>query len=326
MKFKHILYSTFLSSMLILTGCTDDEKVPSPLTSDDIQINGGYLKTIESSFDVNLLDLDSSLFSVTLEEHDKLNDGSLIDNVQVYIRFNDNTIDDNGTPDDESDDINNTKTEVLLETINASAFSFNNDGFPQVTYSTGIREGMDSLGLNDTDLEASDIFTFRFVLNLTDGNSYSNNNSSSAITGQPVFNSPFEYSSSVSCPLDENLFIGNYLIEQTSPFVDGPTLSHNTVVELSASSGSSRSFQTSNYPLYCSTPNTFTIDFVCGEIIVPQQDSNCVCGDGGNWFGPAVVSTTYDPNDDSGFTITFTDDAQSDCASPAQTSYKFTKQ
>lgn len=123
---------------------------------------------------------------------------------------------------------------------------------------------------------------------------------------------------------------GEYLIEQTSALIDGPTLSDGTVVEVNYVSSTQRSFDTANYPAYCSTPNTFTFDLVggvTGDIVVPVQNSNCPCASGANWFGPANgPNETYDLNDDAVFFVTFADDVQEDCGPVADTTYRFTKQ
>jgi len=44
------------------------------------------------------------------------------------------------------------------------------------------------------------------------------------------------------------------------------------------------------------------------------------------WWGPATTPETYDVSDDNVILLTFTDDVQSNCGSPAQTTYRFTKQ
>ncbi len=127
------------------------------------------------------------------------------------------------------------------------------------------------------------------------------------------------------CPVSDTSFVGNYLIEQTTPFVDGPTLSDGSIVELTGS-GTSRTFMTANYPSFCGTLRPFNINLVCNEIIVPIQNSGCSCNDGTGWFTAATTPGTFDANDDTTFTVTFTDDTNSDCGAPVQTSYRFTKQ
>ncbi|MEX0314087.1 MAG: hypothetical protein AB3N18_07910 [Allomuricauda sp.] len=127
------------------------------------------------------------------------------------------------------------------------------------------------------------------------------------------------------CPIDETLFTGMYLIEQTSAFLAGPSLSHNTVVEVTAD-GLTRSFQTSNFPNFCSTPNTFTFNLVCNEFVVPLQFNNCNCGDGVDYFGPALTNAVYSVDNDDVFEIVFSDDTKENCGSTGQTVYRFTKQ
>ncbi|WP_291867187.1 hypothetical protein [Maribacter sp.] len=127
------------------------------------------------------------------------------------------------------------------------------------------------------------------------------------------------------CPVDETLFTGMYLIEQVSTFLAGSTLSHNTVVELKRD-GLARSFETFNFPNFCSTTNTFVFNLVCNEIVVPFQFNNCNCGDGVDYFGPAEVNAIYSLDNDEVFEVVFSDDTKLNCGIPGQTVYRFTKQ
>lgn len=127
------------------------------------------------------------------------------------------------------------------------------------------------------------------------------------------------------CPVSSSLFTGNYLIEQTSDLLDGPTLADGAVVEVVAD-GLNRKFLTTNYPQYCSTLYEFVFKLDCGITIVPTQDNACACADGSGWFSAAEDNFTYDINDDSEFSIAFQDDTNEDCAAVATTTYKFTKQ
>ena len=128
------------------------------------------------------------------------------------------------------------------------------------------------------------------------------------------------------CPVDETLFTGMYLIEEIIPVPFGPGLQSGDVLEITAD-GLKRTFNTINFPNFCSTPIPFSFNLVCNEIVVPLQDTNCHCGDGTNYWGPSTVGhATYDINDDSVFEVNFTNDVQSNCGSPTQTKYRFTKQ
>jgi hypothetical protein len=128
------------------------------------------------------------------------------------------------------------------------------------------------------------------------------------------------------CPIPDTFMIGDYLIEQTSAFVDGPTLSDGAVVSVNGS-GTTRTFSTEAYPNYCGG-TFFDLNFslVCGEIVCQNTNTTCSCGNVTDWFTGATTNETYDLNDDTVFFFTFTDDTQSDCGTPAQTTYRFTKQ
>jgi hypothetical protein len=131
------------------------------------------------------------------------------------------------------------------------------------------------------------------------------------------------------CPVSNDKFVGRYLIQETTPFVDGPTLNHNKIVTLERDGNTmgARRFRTATYINYCPTAEIwFKFSLVCNQVIVPaSQNSPCSCA-GGLTFGPAVTPATYDADDDSVFYVTFTNDEAMDCGTTAQTTYKFTKQ
>jgi len=127
------------------------------------------------------------------------------------------------------------------------------------------------------------------------------------------------------CPVDDTFATGNYLIEQLSAYVDGPTLDDGSIVAITNEGGVLRKFNTAHYPDYCSS-GTFEFNLVCGEVVVPNQDSTCSCGSGADWFTAANTNETFDVNDDSIILVTFTDDTQANCGAPTQTTYRLTKQ
>ena len=129
------------------------------------------------------------------------------------------------------------------------------------------------------------------------------------------------------CPIAPGLFTGGYLLEELTPFVDGPTLNDGEVVTLVATSETGRRFATKNYPDYCGTNMNFNFSLVCGEVIVAaNQRSTCACTADGLFFGPATTPSTYDINDDTVFEMTFTNDVTGDCSAATQTTYRLTKQ
>lgn len=148
-----------------------------------------------------------------------------------------------------------------------------------------------------------------------------------SVDGGIVSSSTHEVSIFQVCPVPDGVFSGMYLIEQTSALVDGPTLSTGTVVELKIVDALTREFDTQNYPDYCASFQAFQFKLVCNELFVPTQNSVCACASGGTgWFSAATMAGGYDVNDDTEFFLTFTDDTESSCSAPVQTTYKFTKQ
>lgn len=140
-----------------------------------------------------------------------------------------------------------------------------------------------------------------------------------------TFKQEFTINSTLTCPVPSTSFVGNYLIEEITPFVDGPTLSHNTIVALTATSNSGRTFMTANFPNYCSSLMSFNFDLVCGKTVSNTMQGNCSCN-GNYFFTEATTNSSYNVSDDSVFELTFTNDSESDCGSPVQTTYRFTKQ
>lgn len=300
------------ASMVI--SCDDGDAVVDQVTTETER--GAILRTVNLISSELPIGVESGNFSVELEVQDSEN-GNLVNQVEVYIGFRDNT---------ETVGLGTNVQESLYTTISSSEFKTGPFGLPRFNFSVTLPNMLNHIGRTNEDIYGGDEFTVRFELVLTDGRRYSYEDNTGTLTGS-FFSSPFLYTPKVTCPLDTNKFVGQYLIEQISGLIDGPTLSDGSIVTLEIGESSvTRVFQTANYPLYCASLRDFTIEFICGEIQIPSQSSGCSCSDGSDWFTDPEVRETYDPNDDSIFLITFTDDTQGDCGSPAQTTYRFTKQ
>ena len=322
MNIRKLLFTALTGC--ILFSCGDDDKV-----TDTVQENvetGAVLRTIEiveNSIPIAIENgqttiADNARLSIILEEQD-LEEGALLESVDVYTIFSD------GSPDT-GDTAMAITEEVFLGNIPADLFTVGPFGLPRIDFSLEASELISAVNLTPDALFGGDTFTTRFALNLTDGRTFSTNNAGGIITAG-FFNSPFQYITPVVCNLDTDSFVGDYLIEEITPYVDGPTFADGSVVEVTVgNTDTERVFFTTNYPDYCSTLNDFVLLFVCGEIIIPTQESNCACSSGAGFFGPTDSPANYDANDDSVFFISFLNDVESDCAPPEVTTYKFTKQ
>lgn len=320
MKLKKLLLIPIL--VIAFTACEDDEQNTTDFVQENVE-RGAILRTIEvleNSIPIAIengttVTAENAQLSLLLEEQDAQN-GGLLQSVDVFITFNDGN-EENG--DDSTE-------EMLFRTIESSEFSPGPFGLPRTTLTVTGDEMIAATGIDADILFGGDVFLTRLALNLTDGRTFSSNNAGSVITGG-FFESPFQYNTPVVCNLETTTFVGDYLIEEITPLVDGPTFDDGSVVTVSVGdTDTERVFFTSNYPDFCTTPNDFKMLFICGEIIIPVQESNCACGSGGEWFATPENPENYDVADDTVFEVSFINDAQSDCAPPVVTTYKFTKQ
>ncbi|MFT5861563.1 MAG: hypothetical protein ACI828_000205 [Flavobacteriales bacterium] len=319
--------SKFLA--LLLTGalfftCSSDEKTVDNVIS-DTEI-GAVLRTIEiidNSIPIAIENgqtqtAEGAQLSMIIEEQDVKN-GDLLESVDVYITFKD------GSPLT-GDSSNAITEEVFVKNIPAGEFSDGPFGLPRATVTITALDMLSKVNLTPESLFGGDTFTTRFALNLTDGRIFSSDNAGGIITGG-FFSSPFQYRTPVVCNLETTAFVGDYLLEEITPYVDGPTFDDGSVVTVEiGDTDTERFFLTSNYPDYCSTPNDFRFLFVCGEIVIPTQESNCACGNGADFFGASDSPANYDATDDSVLFISFLNDTLSDCGPPVITTYKLTKQ
>jgi len=128
----------------------------------------------------------SSTYSVTFEVEDNAQ-GALLQDVEVYTTYYDE-------PTDTSSD------EVLITTLPASAFSTNANGLPAITVTLTLEELATAVGIAPADYFGGDNFTIRYVLNLTDGRTFSSNNLNSTVSGGSYYRSPFKYIVPLVCP------------------------------------------------------------------------------------------------------------------------------
>ena len=208
---KSILGVVFLTLMIV--SCSKSDKVIDQITENEER--GAILRQVNVISNSVALNSDTGVFeegerfAVDLEYQDT-EDGSLLSELQVYLSFKDNT-------DDETD---NSKTEVLLETIPASDFSAGDRSLPIYSYSILGIEMLSGLGMESSDLGiGGDQFTVRFELVLTDGRTFSAENNSGTITGS-YFRSPFSNGITVVCAPTMPT-AGDWIIATVDSYGDG---------------------------------------------------------------------------------------------------------
>jgi hypothetical protein len=207
----------FILFLTVLISCSEDEKTIEIV--DQNITNGAVLRTLETHYaEFHPGDLNSR-FEIDIEEQD-LENGALLDNVEIFLNFVDNTPD-NGII---------TTQEIKYQQLEKENFEVSNDGLPTTKIHIPFSEALTSLSLTEDQVNCKDQFTVRLQLNLTDGRSFTfGNNSSIIIASETFFRSPFLYFINVVEPVPEDLFTGIYQTESIIPsiisglsfFVDG---------------------------------------------------------------------------------------------------------
>ncbi len=217
---------------VFITSCEDSDKIIDDILATTER--GAVLRTIESSGTYNRFDT-STNFSVTFEEQD-VEDGGLLDKVDVFVNFVDNTAANGET----------SVSEVLVQTYQASDFETGPFGLPRATFSSTFAEALAALGVVEGQFDGGDYILFRLQLTLTDGNTYSNDTNTNTLTGS-FFASPFQYQQTIKC-IPPAPVPGDYQLELADSFGDGwdgaklTATIDGTVTEYTFTSGSEASF------------------------------------------------------------------------------------
>jgi len=292
-------FTTILLTCTLFIGCNTDEKAIETVL-EDVE-RGAFLRTLQINnceFDINDL---SSTFSIDIQEQD-LEEGDLMELVNVYAMFLDNTV--QGT--------NYTSNEVLLQTLSPDEFSPGSFGLPVTTINTNFSNLLDATGVNHSVVACKDQFIIRLELKLSNGLVFSNGNASACILGFDTdFGSPFLYTINVVEPIDQDLFTGIYRYESVLDGIFGPTFGEPFLVEVTnGHSNNVRNVKFDNFPTR--PPRTYRFSIVCDEAVFEKNQLryntlNSSCGENGQpiLLGPDTVNAMINPDDDSVFELWF---------------------
>ncbi|MEM9341192.1 MAG: hypothetical protein AAGA66_20840 [Bacteroidota bacterium] len=170
---------------LLFTACEEAEQ-EFDLVQETVG-RGAVLRTVNVISDEIPIGEGDADFAVELEVQDR-ESGNLTQAVEVWVAFNDTTVEEGAT--DFSTD------EVLAETLDPSTFTTGEFGLPRFEYAISLSELLATLPISDTTLESSDEFSIRFELVLTDGRRFSLADNTGNITAS-FFNAPFLYIATV---------------------------------------------------------------------------------------------------------------------------------
>ena len=181
--------------------CSSDDKVVNIVEAGIT--NGAVLRTVSINYaEFHPGDLTTS-FDIDIEEQD-VNGGELLDKVDIYIRFLDNT----------TEDVDNSTVETLYGSIDGSDFFDGPEGLPRTNLTISYSQALEATQITQALVNCKDQFIVRLDLKLTDGRSFSVGDSSSIIIAfDTFFSSPFTYTINVVEPIPNDLFTGVYDME-----------------------------------------------------------------------------------------------------------------
>lgn len=304
MKHLYLLIIAFLC-----INCSSDEKAIEVVLN-DIE-HGAVIRTLTVNYaEFHPGDLNST-FNVDIEEQD-LENGDLLDEIDVYIRFLDNTV---ATG-------NASTQEVLYKTFIKSDFTVGANGFPLTNLSISYQEAIDATGVTESLIQCKDQFLIRLDLKLTDGRSFSFGDSSSDIIAfDTFFSSPFCYTINVVEPIGEDVFTGVYDMESlvNSARLDVPVFTEleedfSALIALfeirKGHSTNTRVFDGfyANGHRGGERFRTFEFTVACDEIIFQKNQfssyrSACTFQDPTILLGPSDTNGTVNSSDDTVFTM-----------------------
>ena len=298
-------YYKYIILVVFVTVFSCDES-SDPNDFFDANNNGAWLKTLSLDANLNLNDVNSARFEVTLEENDE-EGGTLMSHVDVYASFIDNTT--------EGGDLS--VAETFFSTLNASDFD-TSSGKPVITHVITALELVGLMNLDAGELAATDLFVIRYELALTDGRVFTavNTGTNVADTTTPFYVSPFIYNAPLVCPVTDTYAVGTYVMTTTIPGAFGATFDETVTLTI-GSSPTKRTFNATWFPsLGFGNVAPYEFDLVCGNVIFDDGQGTglgCTLGivlDGGE------TNTTYDENDDSVILINFSENVLGDCGAP----------
>ena len=129
------------------------------------------------------------------------------------------------------------------------------------------------------------------------------------------------------CPLEAD-FTGDYTLATTATGIFGSTVFVNgTVTITEGATPTDRTFSSPTYPEFGAFPAMdFNFSLLCGNVQVPTGQATGVGCGSSTTLGPAANVGSYDPADDSSFTIIITDDENgASCGQAFEAAFLLTK-
>jgi len=207
MKINYKIFTVLALTSLMFTSCDEGDAVVDDVTAGTER--GAILRTVNVTSNELPIGVADGFFGVELEVQDSDN-GNLVESIDVYASFRDNTPD-NGRGE--------TTDESMVENVPTGDFEIGEFGLPRFEYQVTLPQLLSSTGVAEDDIDGGDQFRVRFELKLTDGRTFSFDQNSGTLTGS-YFSSPFLYSATIVCPPTPPS-TGDWIFDMTDAYGDG---------------------------------------------------------------------------------------------------------
>ena len=306
---KKISFILFVVGAMLFSSCADEDL--SPIITFDKAGKGAYVRLVNLvSGEYDLNNVSTTKFEYDVEFVD-VNKGKEVQTFDIQVTY----VSASGTSDGPK----------AYKTFDAGEFITTENGFQGIKVIIPLSEMLSLFEISESDLAAQDQFQFQSFVTTKEGSKFGFANSTSAVNG-PAFKGFFNFVSNVTCPLDNESFVGDYAITYdefdgggfSSSFAEG-----TVTLSLVPGSTTQRVF-TANYAVTGSDYN-LNIVFVCTNLTLTTQDSGLSCG-GPNIVFKTGAATPFDINDDSEFTLEFLEDGGACGFSDQRRVFHFVKQ
>lgn len=206
MKINYKFFTAVALTSLMFTSCDEGTAVVDDVVAGTTR--GAVLRTVNVTSNELPIGVADGFFGVDLEVQSEEN-GTLIESVDVFANFRDNTPD-NGK--------GATSDEALVETVSKSVFTTGEFGLPRFSYQATLPQLLSATGVSENDIDGGDQFRVRFELVMNDGRRFSFAQNSGNLTGS-YYSSPFLYSATIVCP-PTTPTAGAWTISTTDAFGD----------------------------------------------------------------------------------------------------------
>ena len=294
---KKLLF--LFAAALISAHCSDDDKAIDQVFEG--VTNGSFIRTVEFiQADLDLNDPDDR-FDVIIEQQD-VEDGGLLESIDVYASFIDRNPD-NGMISD---------SEVLIDNIKKEDIATGPVGLPRLNLNYSLQELLTPLSISMGSLSCGDQIILRLTVKLTDGRTFTvGSGSSCVIAFETFFSSPYRYIINLVEPIAPELFTGTYRYTSVLDGPFGPTFGPPHLVEITA--GARHNVRIVRFPgppdaQFPGRPRPFYFTIGCDKSIFWENQLrkvNANCREGANdvLLGPDLVFAPLSPLEDSVFEL-----------------------